>query len=566
MPSAKRRRVIVPALLTFVAAIVALPVLSQERLAFIGVALDSETRQADAKLQDYLERRADVSFSPQEHEYERAIGSLASWNNAEGLFLARTTPYVYVAAEMLGADLEVLASYVSATTRSRTYNSYFVVNRDDFATQPSLDEVIRYLADRQDRARFIYHNQFSTSSYFLPSLLFRSRKIFNMPESTESLIAIESRKIAENSSTSLVRAVAAGEADLAAVWDGTKAKFEEGHPSGLFATVGRHVFFVKLPTTLPNDLLVCSASLPGAVKELLRAALGAMTEDEIATGDFLTWQDVKEATDVRLALAGLRWSARERVAAVTIDSRLAPGTENDPSASALGDAVRQAIRFSGTEFVLFDEDFHEHIDFVWTIETTHDGAVVLHSSIPGTGIEEQRFQISFRDLEDFTQRVVSIIQSRIHRVRYVWPYSSSPPIVIRDLALSIPVDTRVKVQRISWLDPEKNSFRGGALFDARIHSSGFYTYRLEADDFPPIDELASDFDAMSNVSYRVFLTRVSEEREIFRILTWVLIGLLVIAAVAAVVSLRGASSVVGNASPARDPSSVGSSSGWSSHG
>ena len=48
-------------------------------------------------------------------------------------YLARITPYAYVAAEMLGAKLNILAVYKSAATHSTTYNSYFVVRRDRFA-------------------------------------------------------------------------------------------------------------------------------------------------------------------------------------------------------------------------------------------------------------------------------------------------------------------------------------------------------------------------------------------------------------------------------------------------
>ena len=83
---------------------------AEQRLAFIGVALDRETREADSKLQDYLYRKAGVSFAPEDLEYGRVIKRLANWKESDGLYVARTTPYVYVAAEMLGADFEILGT------------------------------------------------------------------------------------------------------------------------------------------------------------------------------------------------------------------------------------------------------------------------------------------------------------------------------------------------------------------------------------------------------------------------------------------------------------------------
>ena len=44
-------------------------------------------------------------------------------------YLARITPLAYVAAEMLGAKLNILAVYQSAATNDTTYHSYFVVNK-----------------------------------------------------------------------------------------------------------------------------------------------------------------------------------------------------------------------------------------------------------------------------------------------------------------------------------------------------------------------------------------------------------------------------------------------------
>ncbi len=521
------------------AALSAMPAVAQSgpRLTFIGVALDQDTRQADAILQDTLERNAGVTFAPEDLEYALALDRLANWQPEEGFYVARTTPYVYVAAEMLGADFEILATYRSVATASRTYSSYLVVNRTDFATEPTLEELIGWIRSRPQPARFIYHSKFSTSSFFLPSLTFRERNIFHMPESAGSLTAIHSRQIAENSSTRLVELVADGEADLAAVWDGTKARFESGHPGGRGETFGPKVWFVRLPTTLPNDLLVCSAGLDPATKDALRQAVAALGPEGIGYGDFLTWDSIREATDARTALAELRWAARERTAPVTVEilsSEIIGSQERGDTADVdpLVLAARQAVRLSGTEFRLYDEDFHAHVDYRWTVKWVHDEAMELRSLIPGSGLDEQVFQISFRDTNGLTGRIAAILRSRMHRIRYVWPYSDSAPIVFRDTATPLARGATVKVQRVTWMDPARNEFRQGPLFDARVTDSGFFRYQLEAQDF---DQGGGDqaFDALSNVGHRVILVAPRVERRLFRVLTQTFLVLLALAALGA---------------------------------
>ncbi len=524
------------AAISVVVALSTLPLAGQERLTFVGVALDQDTRDADRKLQDYFQRTAGVSFAPEDLEYERVIDRLSGWRPEEGPYLARTTPFVYVAAEMLGADFELLATYVSEATGQRTYHSYLVVRRADFPTPPSLPEIIRFLGDGS-RKRFIYHNRFSTSSFFLPSLVFKRNRIYRMAEPTDSLIAIDSTRIDGNSSSRLVEQVARGEADLAAIWDGTKDKFDSDRESERWQEFGRHVHFVRLPTALPNDLLVCSSGLDDEVKDRLRAAVSGMTDAEIGTGDFRHWQSMRVASDARLALADLRWLARERPAPITVEVRLDEQEEPGQAVAAWVEAARQAVRLSGTELVVYDQDFHEHVDFTWTLDVVHDGAVVLRSSIPGSEVAEQDFRISFADAEDLARRIVGIVHSRLHRIRYAWAYSGDPPVVIRDLADPITRGSTVKVQRISWIDPERNNFRAGPLFDATIRDANFYRYELEADDFPRAAGVEADFDAMSNVSYRVLLLRAAEERTMFRLLTVALLILLAAAAIIAVASL-----------------------------
>jgi len=506
-----------------------------DRVTFVGVALDQETREADRRLQDYLQRSTDIRFAPEELEYGQVIARLADWDPAAGIVLARTTPYVQVVSEMLGADMEILATYVSETTGQTTYHSYYVARKEDLPPNPTPADVISLVANASDRVRFTYHSLFSTSSFFLPSLHFRANGVFHMSESTESLAAIQAARADTNSSSYLVRAVARGEADLAAVWDGTRARFTDGATRD-DNDVGRAVAFVRLPSAIPNDLLVCSRSAPAELKERLRTAIRSMPAEEIAIGDFARWVEIGDASEARAALAHLRWLAREQVTPVTVDVRQGRGSQS--GTALMTDAARHAVRLSGTEFMLFDEDFHEHIDAVWTLDEIHDGAARLTTSIPGTGIDDQIFPISFRDSQDLTRRIVGIAQERLHRIRYVWPYSGGQPIVIRDTTLAMPVGRKAPVQRITWIDPERNSFRAGPIFEVTVRASSLFVHELLAEDFRRSGGIAADLDPMSNISYRVYQLRVMPSNKWFRIATGALVGLLMLAAFATILALR----------------------------
>jgi ABC-type phosphate/phosphonate transport system substrate-binding protein len=500
---------------------------SGQRLAFIGVSLDATTRQADQRLTDYLSEKVGIRFAHEELEYAQVIRRLVDWRSADGPFVARMTPYAYVVAELLGASVEPLATYVSASTGRTTYRSYFVVNRSAFAKPPELPDLLRFLASRKGKARFVYQSEFSTSSFFLPALFFRAQRVFQMPESTERLTAIVTEKLVDVSSSALVERVASGQADVAAVWDGVKAKFESDPAS---RASGQRVYFIELPTAIPNDLLVSAAHLDGDTKNHLRTAIGAMPATAIDIGDFRSWRTLNESADTRLALGALRQAARESAARVPVEIQLATGAP--APAAALVEAARQAVRLSETEFVLFDADFHAQPDVRWTIEPIHDGAVVLHSAIPGYDVDEQAFQLSFRDELDLTARIVSVIQSRMHRIRYVWSYSGSSPIVLRDSAFVLPVGAPVRVQRITWIDPERNQFRAGEVFGARVERASFHRYELAADDFGRPAAGARP-DPMSNAAYRVVLMRPDQQPWLFRALTVALVACFVLAGGAA---------------------------------
>jgi ABC-type phosphate/phosphonate transport system substrate-binding protein len=506
---------------------------AQGTITFLEVSLDEETRRADEKLRRYLSQETGAAFVPERPlEYGAVVNRLASWPSDKGYFVARTTPYAFVAAEMLGAQIDGMATYVSSATGGVTYHAYFVVNRESFDRRPELAGIVDHLRGLGRPATFIYHSKFSTSSYFLPALFFRSHGIYNMPGATQYHTAIHSREFG-TSSADLVRAVADGRFDLAAVWDGTKARFEE--VDSLRVRYGSKVHFIQLPTRVPNDLLIVSANMDSITRGRIQAAIRGMGADQIAEGDFQTWQDINTAPDAREALANLRWLARERPAAVTVDVRRA---DHGPRISDhLLDAARQAVRLSSTEFVNYDDDFHAHRDYVWTIEHVRDGTLALGSRISGSDVEDQRFRISFNDGEDLTRRIGSLIHSRMHRVRYVWPYRLERPTIVRDVGFSLPAGSPVHVRRVQWLDAQRNYFQQDAEFVARIDHADFFKLELEPNFIAPA-EAGFGFDPMSNISYRVILIRPSEEATLFRVLTGAFVLLLLAAAVAAILAVR----------------------------
>ena len=139
---------------------------------------------------------------------------------------------------------------MSRASASPTYNSYLVVNRRHFPEEPDFNAVRAFLRQSPTPRTFAYQSEFSTSSYLLPTIYFRRNAIFDMPRSTERATAIRARKLVGSSSSDLVKAVARGDHDIAAVWTGTKASFEQ--VDSLVTRYGRQVHFVSLPDPLPN--------------------------------------------------------------------------------------------------------------------------------------------------------------------------------------------------------------------------------------------------------------------------------------------------------------------------
>src|SRR5262245_23466950 len=149
------------------------PAPSEEQISFLSIVLDEDTAVADTRLRKFLERAVSkprreegqrpLAFQQQTMPYGDVIRAFT--DNAGRGQVARITPYAYVAAEMLGAKLNVLAIYRSVATEKTTYHSYFVVRRDDLIRsaqykpetgEPTLEHVKEYLRvlSKQNPARF----------------------------------------------------------------------------------------------------------------------------------------------------------------------------------------------------------------------------------------------------------------------------------------------------------------------------------------------------------------------------------------------------------------------------
>ena len=515
---------------------------AQQRITFVSVDPDDPYRQADAKLVALLQTASQQTLDPRPSQtYGTAIRTVAEWKKEGNPYIARLTPYACVAAEMLGAQFDILATYQSLATQSRTYHSYFVINREKYrATMqrelgPNLTELREYLAHLGSTSlpRFVYHDKFSTSSYFLPSLYFRAQRIFSMARPTENLIAINVRKLEKESSSALVEEVAQGAADIAAVWDGTKGIYEKPPLKDQF---GSRVYFVQLPTALPNDLLVASTSLDHKITERIHTAISQMKSTpsmQIKVGDFAWWEDIREASDAREALAGLRREAAAPPAPVPVRVE----ESNEPLLQNYIEAAREAVRLSGTELVLFDPDFHKQFDLVWSLRLMHDGAISLKNDVQNSHLPAQEFTISFTSMEDLTVRIGALIHSRLHRIRYIWPYEERTPTVIRDVDFAVLPGTRLEVQKIRWVDPAKNQLEGGDIFEAGVKTSDYHKFELEGAFARLADQTAFDFQPMSNTAYRVVLVRPSRERLWLKALTVGFVVLLMLAAIATIVVL-----------------------------
>ena len=518
---------------------------SPQRLTLWSVRIQQGDNYADKALAKLigdgtsLEIKADTA-QPYGTIIQQLIDAERQRNTA---YLARVPPYVFVAAEMQGADLEPLATYRSNATDAVVYHAWFVVKRANLpkaaatlaGEDPSLDDLIKFIATRStagNPVKFIYHDKFSTSSYFLPSIFFRRNNIFSVNQGDRSaeFVSILSEKPDNVSGSSdLISRVVNHTADLAAVWDGTKKKYEP--------QPGDDIVFIPLPNTLPNDLLVCSKQLNSSIKRSIKESLKSRSLQDAARslglkdsdlGDFRSWVPISEAEEANKSLAELRHLAQVHPSDVTVEVL---NSKDAPVDRTYQEAVKTAVRLSNTEFVPYDPDFHRHADYTWTLAAIHDGAISLTSDIEGFNVEAQTFPISFTDPEDLSKRISHLIQSRLHRIRYIWPYEDEIPTVIRDVDFPLVPGSSLKARKVIWQDLLRDAFQREATFNVVVDRSDFHSLRLSG--FIARNDRTFGFDPMSNVAYQVLLVRPSDERLIFKVLTYGFVILLGLAAVAA---------------------------------
>ena len=525
---------------------------SQQRtlIQFLSVASDTDTKQADQKLLDYLRHKVPVTFEKQEMAYESAIKALVDWDSEkQGPLLARVTPYAFVVAEMLGADMAIVGTYLNKKSNSVTGGSYLVVHKEfgyektealkDFARhldnpKTQTKDFIKILRQRETPARFVYHSKFSTSSYFLPSLYFKKRSIFSLftqPKDKQKFITIHSLApdgIAAPSD--LIPIIKNRQADFAAIRESVKNQFD----------TDADLKFIKLPYSTPNDLLVMVKPFNKLIKQIkdqILETIQRMEATDINEGDILKWEDFNASPKARKSLANLRYLAKTTPHPVVINIRKSQKEKSGIDEKHL-EATRQAVRFSGTEMVLFDEDYHSAFDVLWTLETRHDHSILLTSTIMDSGLT-QEFSVSYRigDMESLTSRISRVIDHKMHRIRYIWPFDDETARVLRDVEFQIPVGQQLKVQKITWSDFNINEYTVDTPFNVEVTQSDFHSFELKGKGFPQKEDGKFGFEPLGNVTYRVFLERTPNAGDTYKMATKILIGLFGLAALFSLVEV-----------------------------
>src|SRR5262249_36485091 len=151
------------------------------------------------------------------------------------------------------------------------------------------------------------------------------------------------------------------------------------------------------------------------------------------------------APEARRALASLRWLTGVTATPVPIKIRQAHDDRGELDL-ALIEAAKKAVRLSGTEFTLYDEDFHKQFDVLWTLRKTHDDSLVITSEFVDFDLPPQVFHISYKkgDVESLVARIEEQISNGMHRLREVWPYDDETPTVLRDVRFNLPPGTAAR--------------------------------------------------------------------------------------------------------------------------
>jgi hypothetical protein len=283
---------------------------------------------------------------------------------------------------------------------------------------------------------------------------------------------------------------------------------------------------------------VATRKVDGKTKDAISARLLEQPISPATPGSdvdrWVPWSNV-DAEGARRALSELRRQAGSSTLPVVVDVQ---AERSSPVDEDLLDAARLAIRLAGTELVDRSQyfDYYKKSDIRWELQRIHDGAVRLTVRYENFRLDDaevtQQFDVSFQQPADLTRRLVSLVHSRLHRIRPVWLYNDSAPTVLRDVDFDIA--RRVPFQELHWNEPQRNDYRlEGVSRVAGVEKEATFEIQLATAEFPRRpDNRSLDFEPMGRQGFRVLLMRVTPERTLFRALTVVFVVLLALGAAA----------------------------------
>ncbi|MGZ5443448.1 MAG: PhnD/SsuA/transferrin family substrate-binding protein [Thermoanaerobaculia bacterium] len=492
---------------------------TSRNIEFVSVtANDPDLEHNDLELCGFLGKQTGARIQCEDRGFDTYVAGIervTALSKSGRSFIARLTPYALVAAELQGARFDILGSYNGRNRQGdedQIYHAYFVVRRADFPglkEPPDLQALTRYLRTPRSVRRFAYHDQYSTSSYFVPLLFFKDQEILDTENGQVTgdihPIAIVVPDKGDKAVTSVTK-VLDQRADIAAVWDGTLTKFADKQKERLW--------IVRIDRVLPNDLLVSSRGLD--VHDELQKAIGAFgpacdSGQVTFQDDVVCWEEIGAV--VGNALTRLRQDAAPKPPRMTV--RIT-AKDNAPALQKYVDAAEHAVRYAGTEFIPSDESMKgETPDMDWTIELLREGAILITSKLHKVDKGEQAFRISFADENDLPPRIASRVHSELNRIRYIWPYQEKPT-VLRDVNFSLEGGTAVIVQKVTLNSIKKGTFTPGTIHDTfTIKATDMSTFTLDDAGSPGVLKL----DPLSNVAYRVVLAPPAKTPLFFTVVT-----------------------------------------------
>jgi len=500
-------------------------------ISFMGVDSEKEAATADERLFTQIKNRVKGGVF-EEHAslmtYEDTLTALVESRQAgRKPLIARTTPFVLVAAELQGAELHVLGTYQRSSRAgdepaATTYVPYLIVNRQRVADvlkeprfiseTPAESDVVRFAS--QIRPRFVYKEKLSTSGLFMPAMFFRRH-----PEITNVDTAVI------RPGESVTQLVARGDADIAGGWDETRTAAASERING--KPVLNEVHFVPLTARIPNDLLVCTSSVPAEVRKDIMS--GLEKQITINRGSFGTWMAVEESDEVDVALQELRdlSTAQPYVNVIEVAPADPPPVGYKPVTNEYIDATRRAIQRAGPGWAWFNRERHRKADYKWELSLSEDNS--LH--ILSTALDRsQELEIPVSDLKDLSRRIRAAMDSELSLIRYVWPFAPQGTVVIRDFEYPPAAGEEVTAQQITWNNRGTHLYTQTTAFplytldvtDERI------TFRWGRSETQPPNNGANVFDVTGQSPVRVLVPRQHLPAPWIRQLTSVFVLLLVV--------------------------------------